>query len=531
MPSAAARPAGVRCRSRPSAWATSPSATSRRNISLAACVVTPRWRAIWAAVTRPASSDPTRTRRARRYSWAAADRSRWSWRRGMRSGYGTCPRPERADPADDRDRQTGQPGEQQDRPSDGPARVAVGGARRSPTGRGAATTAAASSDQGRHRRDRGERPGWRAGPRGRGPGGRGRTARPMLVAGRGEPAAAGHLADQPADPERDRQPADEGPAEAAARSHRNARRSAHAPMSADGAPEVGRWRCVGPLACRGGSPACAASASRGGAPGPGRRRSPSSRHPARRSRRPSSPTRTSVVWVGSAGRPARGPVSPARGPVVASASGAVRVRAGAAAACPGRAPGPCLVLRSVLARVGVFLRVERPVRAAGRAVPAGAAPVGLERVGVGAVVGGRTERAPCSRRAASAPGARRARRPRVGASARRCAGVRRRPDGPAALPWPAAGRRDHPTGRPVPGEPRLRPRRRRPAARAGRRPGAAPGAARRHAPPAVVGAAREPDPRTPGASHRPAGSASHGRRGAGGRRATPGRPARSASCS
>ena len=53
MPSAAARPAGVRWRSRPSACATSPSATSRRNISLAACVVTPRWRAICAAVTRP----------------------------------------------------------------------------------------------------------------------------------------------------------------------------------------------------------------------------------------------------------------------------------------------------------------------------------------------------------------------------------------------------------------------------------------------------------------------------------------------
>src|SRR5438093_1377937 len=47
----AARPGPVRMRARPAAWRGRPSATSRRNISLAACVETPRWRAIWAALT------------------------------------------------------------------------------------------------------------------------------------------------------------------------------------------------------------------------------------------------------------------------------------------------------------------------------------------------------------------------------------------------------------------------------------------------------------------------------------------------
>ena len=52
----------------------------------------------------------------------------------------------------------------------------------------------------------------------RGSGGRRAAVRPSaVVAGRGEPAAAGHLADQPAEPEGDREPADERPREAAAR--------------------------------------------------------------------------------------------------------------------------------------------------------------------------------------------------------------------------------------------------------------------------------------------------------------------------
>ncbi len=72
---------------------------------------------------------------------------------------------------------------------------------------------------------------------------------------------------------------------------------------------------------------------------------------------------------------------------------------------PYRSPGPCLVLRSVLARVRIFLRVERPVRAARRPVPAGAAPVGLERP-IGSVIRGRPERGLVSLRPARPAGVR-----------------------------------------------------------------------------------------------------------------------------
>jgi hypothetical protein len=77
MPSAAARPAEVRCSSRAPAWATSPSAARRLNISLAACVVTPRRRPTCDAVTR--ESSPVITRRVSRYSWAADERSPAPW--------------------------------------------------------------------------------------------------------------------------------------------------------------------------------------------------------------------------------------------------------------------------------------------------------------------------------------------------------------------------------------------------------------------------------------------------------------------
>ena len=56
-----------------------------------------------------------------------------------------------------------------------------------------------------------------------------------------------------------------------------------------------------------------------------------------------------------------------------------------------RAPCPRLVLRTVLAWIRVLLRVERPVRAARRPVPARTTPVGLERA-LDAVVRGRAER-------------------------------------------------------------------------------------------------------------------------------------------
>src|SRR4051812_16195850 len=127
MPSAVARPAGVRCKSRPPAWATRPSATRRRNISLAAWVVTPSWRAIWAVVARPRSSEPTSTRSARRYSWAALDRSRWSCRRGgMSSGYGTGRRRRCARPPGDGDADPGDPRDEEDGAERGPPRLTVG---------------------------------------------------------------------------------------------------------------------------------------------------------------------------------------------------------------------------------------------------------------------------------------------------------------------------------------------------------------------------------------------------------------------
>ena len=227
---------------------------------------------------------------------------------------------------------------------------------------------------------------------------------------------------------------------------------------------------------------------------PGRDRSRGRRpraHPAHRSLRRSSPTRTR--WCGS-GRPGglRRRCSTGSPAVSADASG-VRGPGGrgrVAAARPGRAPGPCLVLRAVLARIGVFLRVQRPVRAAGGAVPVGTAPVGLERAGIGPVVGGRPERrlVRCARlpaRLAGCPAS-----PSRGA-ARRCAGVRAGREALAGCPADP-GRRDQPP----------RPRRpRRPAVpvRAGRpRPCRSPRSTSRHR---AAGRWRVPRP----AAVRPAG--------------------------
>ena len=98
--------------------------------------------------------------------------------------------------------------------------------------------------------------------------------------------------------------------------------------------------------------------------------------------RPSRPTTTTSCGSGrsaaaGAGRRRR-PRRPGAGRVAsagADVDGSVRT------CSPVGSPGACLVLRPVLAWVRVFLRVERPVRARGRAVPGGAAPVGLERRG------------------------------------------------------------------------------------------------------------------------------------------------------
>ena len=106
-----------------------------------------------------------------------------------------------------------------------------------------------------------------------------------------------------------------------------------------------------------------------------------------------------------------------------AASGSTDRRAGRAR--------PRLVLRSVLARVGVLLRVERPVGARGRAVPRRAAPVRLERLRIGTVVRGRARASPCSGRAERGGGGPPDRHPPGPAAPDRVGPGRRRP-GPAA---------------------------------------------------------------------------------------------------
>ncbi len=218
MPSAAARPAGVRCSSRPSEMDTRPSATSRRNISLAACVDTPTCRATWAAVTLCGSVPPVITRNVSRYCCAALERSRGSWCFGMRSGYGTGSTGGRSPQEDGGGDRAAKPGEPEDDAQE----------RRSRLGRGA-TGRCGHEQGGRDRDDQGD-DGGDHGPAGDGrqgqqqeedgdlggPGDR-RRAR---IAGRGEPAAAGELAGRPADGQADRQPADDRACDAPAERRR-----------------------------------------------------------------------------------------------------------------------------------------------------------------------------------------------------------------------------------------------------------------------------------------------------------------------
>ena len=69
-----------------------------------------------AAVTFAPSPAPAPTRRASRYSWAAVDRSRGSWRRGMPSGYGTGRSAGRRTSRDERRGQTRRPRRSTSRP-------------------------------------------------------------------------------------------------------------------------------------------------------------------------------------------------------------------------------------------------------------------------------------------------------------------------------------------------------------------------------------------------------------------------------
>ena len=116
--------------------------------------------------------------------------------------------------------------------------------------------------------------------------------------------------------------------------------------------------------------------------------------------------------------------------------------AGAGRLRPCRPPGPCLVLRSVLAGIRVLLRVDRPVGPARGAVPARAAPVGFEGTCLGPVVGGRAEG-----RLAAGPGrtcagrtARRRRAGRAARGARPATGARAPPGAATATPRTTAGR-------------------------------------------------------------------------------------------
>ena len=204
--------------------------------------------------------------------------------------------------------------------------------------------------------------------------------------------------------------------------------SAARPRSGGGCAADARRRSSahGPASAADGSASAGASAARSG--GRSRRRVPPRAcrvgRPGRRVR-----DRLADRPVGrSRARPgASAPTSSARRGAGRSGDPAVRRcgvgRADLGRPGPHRSPGPCLVLRSVLARVRVFLRVERPVRAARRPVPAGAAPVGLERP-IGAVIRGRSERGLVALRPA------------------RPAGVRvrgRSPSGPEPSPRPGVG--------------------------------------------------------------------------------------------
>ena len=175
------------------------------------------------------------------------------------------------------------------------------------------------------------------------------------------------------------------------------------------------------------TPWCAWSAARVRRRRPGRR-------PGRR-RRPAGRCRRRrcgvVLGRGVRARRRRWPIGAASGAV-----GRVGLRSGASGSSGSPAvqlpAGPCLVLRPVLARIGVLLGVERPVRPRRGPVPRRPAPVGLERLGLGAVVRGRAER----RLVRRSLGTRRpARAGRSSAAAARAAG-----SGGPRVPAPPVGR-------------------------------------------------------------------------------------------
>ena len=315
--------------------------------------MTPRWRATWAAVTRPASSAPAITRSASRYSWAAADRSRGSWRRGMASGYGTAPG-RRAAPRPARRRAIAEPDQPGDDEQDAPRADAGAGRRRRP--RRVADRISAAGDRRDEQRD--ER-----GDRGRATASRGTSSRTRPGAATcerpdraGRPTRSQVAANRPQpviSPTSQPRPRAIGSQPMTARATRP--RSAAGPRVGQRSAEVGRGARRGRAAAVGRRMRRAAVGGRGASRAPRRAaRLGARRRPASRRRRcgvpsgavasasaPVRPSRCRARLGGRAERPRRRPASAGRRSSAATRRPAVRARAAARRA---RAwySGPCL---------------------------------------------------------------------------------------------------------------------------------------------------------------------------------------------
>ena len=407
----------------------------------------------------PASSEPAITRRASRYSWAAVGQVALVVAAGhdlrIRDASGTG----RPDPPRDGDREPDEPGDHEHDAEGRPARIAVGGGagrrqdergeRRRPTSRvserdrrrataeaGTAGAARASAELEREQRS-----------------GLGRA-----VAGGREPAAAGQLADQPAEAERDRQPADDradDPAAAAAGTgvgegaadvgHRRRPRSGGGVAAAPVAAAGGRGRALGARQGRRRRRTGSAPRPAGRVPRTsrgvrlGRGRCPAGSAPAHRRRRRG---RRVGPRSGVGGSPVRGAAASA------TAAAARRARAWYS--------GPCL--RGSAYSFGLIVQYVPLV------VPYQLAPPQSGSNGLRRRRRTRSSRAsPCSAAVGGRDARGRRRRPRSGAAPRRCrpAGSRRSRVAPsgAARRRPRAARRRAPAAR------RRRSRRGRPSRR------------------------------------------------------------------
>ena len=207
---------------------------------------------------------------------------------------------------------------------------------------------------------------------------------PVRRSGRtcGEPRAAAQLTGEPPDPERDRRPAHDGAPDPGRPDPDDRPRASRRVVSIVGSARLVRGHR------------------------PGRRRAPARRGSRRRGRPggiacrrfPPGGGRVRRWWRrGPAGR--RGV---RRVDVLRLGGGVIRWRFDPAGRSPrcresriggiaATATSAGLVFGAVLARVGVLLGIDRPVRARGRPIPRRTAPLGLERIGVGLVVRRRAE--------------------------------------------------------------------------------------------------------------------------------------------